>query len=110
VKLVAIKLRKHASIWWEHLKKQRERERKSHIVTWAKMKKVLKRKYLLDHYRQDAFLKFHNFWQKEVSVEEYTTKFHHSMMRCDIVELEEQMVACYLGGLHSEISNVVQLQ
>jgi hypothetical protein len=38
VKLVAIKLRKHASIWWEHLKRQRERERKSHIVTWVKMK------------------------------------------------------------------------
>ncbi|TXG46352.1 hypothetical protein EZV62_028147 [Acer yangbiense] len=26
VKVVAIKLRKHASIWWEHLKRQRERE------------------------------------------------------------------------------------
>jgi hypothetical protein len=38
LKLVAIKLRKHASILWEHLKKQREHERKNHIVTWAKMK------------------------------------------------------------------------
>lgn len=28
VKLVAIKLKKHASIWWEHLKKQRAREGK----------------------------------------------------------------------------------
>jgi hypothetical protein len=33
VKLVAIKLRKHASLWWEHVKKQRERKRKSCIVT-----------------------------------------------------------------------------
>jgi hypothetical protein len=49
----------HASIWWEHLKKQRESERKSRIVTWTKMKKALKKKYLPDHYRQDAFLKFH---------------------------------------------------
>jgi hypothetical protein len=68
VKLVAIKLRKHASLWWEHVKKQRERERKSRIVTWEKMKKALKRKYLPDHYRQDAFLKFHNFRQNELSV------------------------------------------
>jgi hypothetical protein len=29
------------------------------------------------------------------------------MMRCDIVESEEQMVAYYLGGLHFEIGNVV---
>lgn len=110
VKLVAIKLRKHASIWWKHLKRQRERERKSRIVTWVKMRKALKKKYLPDHYRQDAFLKFHNFRQNDLSVEEYTAEFDHSMMRCDIVEPEEQMVARYLRGLRLEISNIVQLQ
>ncbi|XP_062155188.1 uncharacterized protein LOC133863244 [Alnus glutinosa] len=110
VKLVAIKLRKHASIWWKHLKRQRERERKSRIVTWVKMKKALKKKYFADHYRQDAFLKFHNFRQNDLSVEAYTVEFDHSMMHCDIVEPEEQMVARYLGGLRLEISNIVQLQ
>ena len=33
VKLVAIKLRKHASIWWENLKRQRERDGRSKIRT-----------------------------------------------------------------------------
>jgi hypothetical protein len=42
-------------------------------------------------------------------VEEYIAEFDHSMMRCDIVEPEEQMVARYLGGLHLEINNIVQL-
>ena len=53
------------------------------------MKKVLKRKYLPDHYRQDAFLNFHNFRQNKLSVEEYTAEFDHSMMRYDIVEPKE---------------------
>uniref|UniRef100_A0A2N9I1T0 Retrotransposon gag domain-containing protein n=1 Tax=Fagus sylvatica TaxID=28930 RepID=A0A2N9I1T0_FAGSY len=110
VKVVAIKLRKHASIWWEHLKRQREREGRERITTWAKMKRELKRKYLPDHYKQDAFMKFHNFKQRELSVEEYTTEFDHLMIRCDVVEQEEQMIARYLGGLHVEISDVVQLQ
>jgi len=91
-----------------HLKRQQERERKSRIVTWVKMRKALK-KYLPYHYRQDAFLKFHNFRQNDLSVEEYIAEFDHSMMRCDIVEPEEQMVARYLGGLHLEINNIVQL-
>ena len=43
-------------------------------------------------------------------MEEYTTKFDHLMIRCDVVEQEEQMIARYLGGLHVEISDVVQLQ
>uniref|UniRef100_A0A2N9H3H4 Integrase catalytic domain-containing protein n=1 Tax=Fagus sylvatica TaxID=28930 RepID=A0A2N9H3H4_FAGSY len=110
VKVVAIKLRKHASIWWEHLKRQREREGRERITTWVKMKRELKRKYLLDHYKQDAFMKFHNFKQREMSVEEYTAEFDHLMIRCDIVEQEGQMIACYLGELCVKISDVVQLQ
>jgi hypothetical protein len=110
VKVVAIKLRKHSSIWWEHLKRQRERGGRERITTWAKMKRELKRKYLPDHYKQDAFMKFHNFKQRELSVEEYTVEFDHLMIRCDVVEQEEQMIARYLGGLRVEISDVVQLQ
>lgn len=110
VKLVAIKLKKHASIWWEHLKKQRAREGKQRIVTWQKMKKELKKKFLPDHYMQDAFLKFHNFKQGDLSVEEYSAEFDHLMMRCDLYEPEEQTIARYLGGLKPEIGNIVQLQ
>ena len=39
VKLVAIKMRKNASFWWENLKRQRQRDDKKKIETWEKMKK-----------------------------------------------------------------------
>ena len=45
VKLVAVKLKKYASLWWEHLKKQRVRDGKTKICTWEKMKKELRRKF-----------------------------------------------------------------
>ncbi|KAG6512700.1 hypothetical protein ZIOFF_030829 [Zingiber officinale] len=48
--------------------------------------------------------------QEGRSVEQYTAEFEHLMLRCDIEEPEEQTIARYLGGLHSEISNIVQLQ
>ncbi|GKV36628.1 hypothetical protein SLEP1_g44736 [Rubroshorea leprosula] len=41
VKLVAIKLKKHASIWWENLKRSREREGRNKIRTWEKMRREL---------------------------------------------------------------------
>ncbi|XP_022899409.1 uncharacterized protein LOC111412720 [Olea europaea var. sylvestris] len=110
VKIVAIKLKKHASIWWEHLKKQWPREGKSRIVTWKKMRKALKKKFLPDNYRQDSFLKFHNFKQNELSVDDYTTEFEYLMLQCEIEEPEEQTIARYLGGLRTEICDVVQLQ
>ena len=50
VKLVAIKMTKNASIWWENLKRKRERYSKKKIQTWTTMKKELKRKYLFFNY------------------------------------------------------------
>jgi len=44
VKIVTIKLRKRAIIWWEHLKRQRQQEGIDHNVTWEKMKRELKKK------------------------------------------------------------------
>ncbi|KAL3503374.1 hypothetical protein ACH5RR_037823 [Cinchona calisaya] len=110
VKIAAIKLKKHASIWWEHLKKQRVRDGKGRIVSWDKMKKALKKKFLPENYRQDVFLKCHSFKQNNLSVVDYTAEFEDLMLRCDIYEPEEQTIARYLGGLRIEICNVVQLQ
>lgn len=110
VKLVAIKLKKYASLWWENLRRQRAHEGRSRIVTWEKMKKELKRKFLPDNFRQDNFLKFHNFKQQDLSVEDYTMEFDHLMLKCNVNESEEQIIARYLGGLKTKIANIVQLQ
>ena len=46
------------------------------------MKRELKRKYLVDNYREENFLKIYYFKQKNVSVEEYTTKFDNLRRAC----------------------------
>ncbi|KEH24158.1 hypothetical protein MTR_7g105270 [Medicago truncatula] len=61
VKIVAAKLKKLASIWWENLKRKRKREGKSKIKTWEKMRQKLIRKYLPPHYYQ------YNFTQPQLS-------------------------------------------
>ena len=38
VKLVVIKLKGYASLWWENLKQDKERMGKAKIGTWSKMK------------------------------------------------------------------------
>ncbi|PKI74302.1 hypothetical protein CRG98_005305 [Punica granatum] len=81
VKLVAIKLKKHASVWWENLKRRREREGKRRIVTYEKMKWELKKKFLPARYKQDIFSLLYNFKQEELTVEEYTAEFEHLMMK-----------------------------
>ncbi|KAK0604597.1 hypothetical protein LWI29_017342 [Acer saccharum] len=60
--------------------------------------------------RPNFDVKFHNFKQKDLSVEEYTSEFDNQRMLCDITEPDEQTIARYLGGLRTDISNIVQLQ
>jgi len=49
VKLVALKLRKYASIWWSNVVTKRVRKGKGKIRTWEKMKSKLKSKFLPPH-------------------------------------------------------------
>ncbi|KAD4888720.1 hypothetical protein E3N88_20793 [Mikania micrantha] len=79
VKIVAIKLKKHASLWWEHLKRKRVQEGKHKIASWDKMKP------------------------------DFIMEFERLRMRCGADEDEEQLIARFLGSLRTDISDVVQL-
>ncbi|GKE33318.1 reverse transcriptase domain-containing protein, partial [Tanacetum coccineum] len=101
VKLVAIKLRIHALLWWDHVTKRRRIEGKSKVETWEKMKKLMKAKFLPENHRQEAFLDYHNMSQHEV-----INDFDKLRMRCNVVEEEEQVVAWFLGVLKPEIVDI----
>ncbi|KAF8387579.1 hypothetical protein HHK36_026233 [Tetracentron sinense] len=110
VQIVAIKLTKFALAWWEQLKIRMEQMRKAKITTWDKMKKELRKKNLPENYLQEWYVKMYNFQQGNKSVDEYTKEFDLLMIRCGVVEPEEQTIARYLGGLRKEIHDVVTLQ
>lgn len=61
-------------------------------------------------YKQNIFLELHNLKQNEKILEDYTTAFDDFMIKCDVSKAKEYIIACYLGGLRLEISNVVNLQ
>jgi len=110
VKLVAIRLRKYASLWWEHVQHQRHREGKHKVDTWNKMKRLLRSKFLPVNHKQDSYLEYHNFKQATLPVEEFLMKFEQLRIRCGVEEDEEQTIARVLGGLRSDIADVVMLQ
>ncbi|GJV82659.1 reverse transcriptase domain-containing protein [Tanacetum coccineum] len=100
VKLVAIKLRKSASLWWEHVKNQRVGDGESKVEICDKMKKLLRVKFLLINHRQEAFLEYHIFSQRtSYSVEDFIAEFDQLRMRCAVEEEEEQVIIRFLGAL-----------
>ena len=60
VTIVALKLRKYASLWWENMAKKRAKRGKPKIRSWDKMKSQLKGWFLPPSYLQDIYSKLHN--------------------------------------------------
>ncbi|KAD6452995.1 hypothetical protein E3N88_07700 [Mikania micrantha] len=96
VKLVAIKLRKYASLWWDHVKKKQAQEGRSRVETWEKMRKLLKEKFLPINFHQEACLEYHNLSQRTDTVEDFIGEFVRLKMRCGADEEKEQLqVECF---------------
>jgi len=56
-KVVVLKLKKYASLWYDNVKNQRAKEGKPRIRTWSKLKKLITKPLLLDNYKCDLYLK-----------------------------------------------------
>ena len=64
---------------------------------------------MLENYKQDGYLHIHSLKQRDMSVEDYIVEFDNLMLKGELKELEEHIIAQFLGGLKYEISNVVNL-
>jgi len=56
-KLVVLKLKQHALLWYENLKRTRALEGKPKVTTWVKLKKHLDRRFLPATYKEELYLK-----------------------------------------------------
>jgi len=109
VKLMALKLRKYASIWWANVVAKRARKGKAKIRSWDQMRDKLKDKFLPSHYLQDNYLELHHLKQGTKSVEEYTREFKQVLLKCDLKEDDSQTLIRYLSGLDDQIAHVIEL-
>ena len=108
--MVALKLRKYASLWWTNLLTKRVRQGKGKIRTWEKMKPKLKARFLPPNYIQNSYVALHHLTQSSMSVEEHTREFEKLLIKCDLQKDEEQTIVRYLGELDPKYSYVVELQ
>jgi len=65
----------YASIWYEHLQKNRAREAKFKIKTWLKLKKHMDKRFLPSSYKQELYLKITSLSKENLKVEKYIREF-----------------------------------
>lgn len=86
VKLVTIKLRGGSFAWWGQMKRSQDKNDKSKIIDWEKMKC----RFLPFSYTQTLFLRLHMLRQGMRSIDDYTEKFYQLVVWNDLAKTEEQ--------------------
>jgi len=74
-KLVILKLKGYASIWYKHLKNSMAREAKSKIKTLSMLKTHMEKIFLALSTKQELYLKITSISQENLKVEEYIKEF-----------------------------------
>jgi hypothetical protein len=61
------------------------------------------------NYLWTMYQRLQNWSQGEKLVDEYTEEFYKLLMRVDLLELDEQLVSWYIGGLRTQIQDTSNL-
>ena len=77
--------------------------------SWALMKRLMRRRFVPDYYKQEMLMELQSLRQGKRSIEEYVKEFETLMARCDIKESSDESIAHFINGLKMDISSVVEL-
>nr|GEU44064.1 reverse transcriptase domain-containing protein [Tanacetum cinerariifolium] len=67
------------------------------------------KRFLPVTHKQDPYVEFHTLKQQTLMVEEFIAEFERVRMCYGVEENEEQTIACFLGSLRTDISDVLTL-
>ncbi|XP_022899369.1 uncharacterized protein LOC111412675 [Olea europaea var. sylvestris] len=109
VPLVATRLRGRAAAWWQQTKVTRSRLGKPKLASWDKLKKYMKKQLLPYNYVRTIYQQLQNLRQGGKTVSDYTTDFYMFFTRNEMMETGEQLVSWYMGGLHPQIQDTLNM-
>ncbi|XP_057250722.1 uncharacterized protein LOC130591424 [Beta vulgaris subsp. vulgaris] len=110
VKMVAVRLKSTAAVWWDKLVMQWQRQRKGPVKTWRRMKQLMLERLLPEDYEQILYKMYKECVQGKRSVTEYTAEFLRFSERNDLRESKNQKVARYISGLKNSLQEKMGLQ
>ena len=110
VQLVAVEFTGYVSLWWKNIIDTRRRDGEVEIRTWQEMKRILRKRFVPDHYKHELYMRLQTLRQGDKTVDEYIQEFEMLMIRSGAIEPPERTMARFVLGLKYEIACIVELQ
>src|SRR3954463_347013 len=95
---------KFASLWWY---KYYRLNPTTIPGTWTALKTAMRVRFVPPTYQRDLLKNLTRLEQGKNSVEEYYQELQTGMVRCGLVESNEQMLARFFGGLNKDIQHIL---
>ena len=88
---------------------ERRKNDEEKVNSWALMKRLMRRRFVPNYYRQEMLMELQSIRQGKKSIEDYVKEFETLMARCDIRESSCESIARFINGLRLDIASVVEL-
>jgi hypothetical protein len=109
VRHAIMRLKGHASLWWDELQADRHCQGKQKIKSWDRMIAKMKEKFIPRDYQICLFRRMQNLRQKMMTVKEYTEEFYRLNIGVGHRESNDEKVARYMNGLRYEIQDEMSM-
>ena len=70
----------------------------------------MRKRFIQSHYYRDLYQKLQNLTQGSKSVEDYHKEMEVALIRANVEEDREAIMARFLNGLNRDLANLVELQ
>ena len=100
----------YAITWWDQLVTNRRWNRERSVETWDEVKLLKRRHFVPNHYYRDLYQKLQSLTHGSRSMEDYYKEMEIAMIRSNMEENREAIMARFLNGINWEIANMVELQ
>ncbi|RDX85736.1 hypothetical protein CR513_33032, partial [Mucuna pruriens] len=109
VKLVALEFTNYALVWWDQMQKKRARYGERPVRTWEEMKAIMRSRFVPSYFYGEIYNKLQHLSQGSNIVDDYHKEMEMTMIKANILENQEAIMARFLNGLNCGIANVVEM-
>ncbi|XP_071918888.1 uncharacterized protein [Coffea arabica] len=110
VQLATMEFTGYAVVCWDQIKKSRRRNGLPELVPWPEFRAMMRTRFVPGHYTRDLYHRLQILVQGNRSVDKYHKEMEILMLRADVQENPETIMARFLNGLRPDIAERVELQ
>jgi len=109
-KLATLEFSDYAMKWWHRVVKEIIYHKGPPVDSWNSLKDQMRLRFVPPHFRKDLMLRLQQFQKGTLSVDAYFKKLKTLLLKVNLKESEEAMIARFISGLRKDIQDVVELQ